>query len=139
MEKHRQSSLWRLRSKFAQVCKDRKIDGQSHASCQTVIQGGQDVEFSTQMEQQKASTKREVCCKSLFSLERSFPNGNVFPKLHDLVRHVPEFIREHGMYGICSEEGFEGYHVKHKQEYSNLKSMKDPSKRTAVLDRRLQT
>lgn len=67
-----------------------------------------------------------------------FPDKNVFPKLHDMVQHVPEFISEHGMYGRCSEESLEGYHVKHKQEFGNLKSMKDPALRTDVGDRRLQ-
>jgi len=66
------------------------------------------------------------------------PNKKVFPKLHDMMRHVPEFVDRWKMYGILSEESFESNHQHIKAEMRNLKSMPDISKRADALVRRLQ-
>ena len=58
--------------------------------------------------------------------------------MHDFVIHILKFILEHGFYGRASEESFESYHVRHKRESSNLKSMKNNELRSDVLNRRLQ-
>ncbi|CAB9519683.1 hypothetical protein SEMRO_1037_G234110.1 [Seminavis robusta] len=36
--------------------------------------------------------------------------ATIFNKLHVLVTHLPQFVRQHGMLGRCSEEGFESSH-----------------------------
>jgi hypothetical protein len=66
------------------------------------------------------------------------PNKTVFPKLHDMMRHVPEFVGHWKMYGILSEESFESNHQNIKAEMRNLKSMPDTNKRADALVRRLQ-
>lgn len=67
-----------------------------------------------------------------------FPDQGIFPKMHDFVVHVPQFIGNHGFYGRGSEESFESYHVRHKQLAKSVAPIKDDRVRSGVIARRLQ-
>lgn len=65
-------------------------------------------------------------------------NQAVFPKLHCVVWHIPEFVERYGSYGIFSEETFESRHNLQKGEHKNVNSMKDDGQRLDVFCRRIQ-
>jgi hypothetical protein len=67
-----------------------------------------------------------------------YPSQVPFPKLHDMVRHILDFVKETRMYGRLSEESFESNHQTIKREAKNVISMCDTRQRAEVLNRRLQ-
>jgi hypothetical protein len=61
------------------------------------------------------------------------------PKIHSIFSHVVPFMREHGMFGRLSEEGFESMHPELNSQKIRLKGQGSVRNRIQVLNRRLQS
>lgn len=76
-------------------------------------------------------------CHLFFNWLEFFDQG-VFPKLHDAVWHIPEFVVQNRMYGILSEESFESRHILQKKTFSVVSSVAEPTLRANVFSSRVQ-
>mmetsp|Transcript_4914 Transcript_4914/g.6192 ORF Transcript_4914/g.6192 Transcript_4914/m.6192 type:complete len:540 (+) Transcript_4914:904-2523(+) len=70
--------------------------------------------------------------KFLKSWDAALPDKKYFLKLHHLIFHVIEFIKQYGMYGRVSAEGFEAIHalIKKLKEMSQSQSTLNRTKTT---------
>jgi len=66
--------------------------------------------------------------KFLKSWDAALPDKKYFLKLHHLIFHVIEFIKQYGMYGRVSAEGFEAIHAL-------IKKLKEMSQSQSTLNR----
>jgi hypothetical protein len=80
----------------------------------------------------------EAICFVYLAYRECYPVQEVFPKLHHVSAHVIDFIKEHGMYGRISEEGFEAIHPKMNKIHRDLKPMRETKKRLETTSNRLQ-
>jgi hypothetical protein len=82
---------------------------------------------------------KEAIAEIYYAWSIHYPRQECFPKLHHLVWHVVEFIREYEMYEIISEEGFEAIHPQINKIIKELKPMMNTKQRLQTTNDRLMS
>jgi hypothetical protein len=81
---------------------------------------------------------RDWICSIYSEWRDAYPTQEPFPKLHDMIAHIMDFVERERMYGRLSEESFESSHQRIKKEKANTTRIADSKLRSEVLARRLQ-
>ncbi|CAJ1929909.1 unnamed protein product [Cylindrotheca closterium] len=89
-------------------------------------------------DEDKIDELKRNCFMMFFKWLKYFPKQGVFPKLHDVAWHIPQFVTRNWMYGILSEESMESRHQEHKKLLSILSFMPNTKLRNDVFTSRLQ-
>ncbi|CAJ1962504.1 unnamed protein product [Cylindrotheca closterium] len=89
-------------------------------------------------DEDKIDELKRNCFMMFFKWLKYFPKQGVFPKLHDVAWHIPQFVTRNWMYGILSEESMESRHQEHQKLLSILSFMPNTKLRNDVFTSRLQ-
>ncbi|CAJ1941804.1 unnamed protein product [Cylindrotheca closterium] len=87
---------------------------------------------------EKINELKGYCYHVFFKWLDIFPKQGVFPKLHDMAWHIPQFVTHFKMYGILSEESMESRHIVHKKLARILRFMPNKKQQNEVFTNRLQ-